>query len=53
MVSVSLGLGRHYIEHTAGNRPTCTQCGDLAGNPPKRDGEVTRPVHDSGQGDCL
>src|ERR1700733_8554553 len=34
-----------YIQHIAGYRPTCTQCGDPAGYLPKRDGEVTEPVH--------
>ena len=41
-----------YIEHIAGYHPTCTQCGDLGGNPPKRDGEVAKPVYNCGQGNC-
>ena len=40
-------LRRHlvYIEHTAGYRPLTNVRGNLGGNPPKRDSEVTEPVY--------
>jgi hypothetical protein len=54
LTNLNVAQGRdscRYIEHTAGYRRTCNQCGDPS-NPPKRDGEVTKPVYDCGQGNC-